>query len=104
MSETESSPAASVASGNQQPVEFPVPLAVYARSVRPKTVTMTRNGQTVMLKGRPVMSVTPGEPEEIFLKLLKIRHGREKHTPAGWKALIEKYANEPAHPGQPGVM
>lgn len=52
---------------------FPVPLAVFAKGLK-------------------------GTPDEIWSRLLKIRHGSEKHTPVEWQRLIERARNEPAHP------
>lgn len=71
--------------------EFPVPYDAFATTLRSRTVNDGRNRRMV-----------PGHPDEVFLKLLKIRHGREKHTPAQWWALIERLKAEPAHPMHPG--
>ena len=55
-------------------VEFPVPFARFASTLR-------------------------GTPEEVFTKLIKIQHGREKHTISEWHELIEALRHVPAHPG-----
>jgi hypothetical protein len=49
------------------------------------------------------MTVTPGHPDEIWLKLLRIRHGAERHTHAEWASLIDAAREEPAHPTVAGV-
>jgi len=88
----------------QPTTDFPVPLTVYAAALRPRRVPLLRNGQQVAFKGRVVMTATPGHPDEIWLKLLKIRHGRERHTPAEWAKLIDKYREDPAHPTDPRMV
>ena len=52
------------------PDEFPIPFQAFAR-----TLVKT--------------------PEEVWTKLLKMRHGKEKHTPTEWRALINAARNEP---------
>jgi hypothetical protein len=56
--------------------EFPVPFARFARSL--------------------LMS-----PDEVYITHIRIRHGRENHKPSEWRAVLEKYRNEPAHPLHP---
>ena len=80
------------------PIDHPVPFRDYAKTQRPKEVAMVKAGKPVMFKGRPVKTMTPGEPNEIWLKLLKINHGTEKHTLAEWDGLIDTYREQPAHP------
>lgn len=83
------------------PAEFAVPLATFAATLRP------RNSDSLTLRGsrgRPGASVfrlVPGEPDEIWLKLLQINHKAERHTMAEWYALIDTYRNQPAHPADP---
>jgi hypothetical protein len=77
--------------------EFPVPLSAFAATLRPRRVPLTRNGKTVVFKGRPVMTATAGHPDEIWLKLLKLRHGTEKRTHAQWRAAIDALRNQPAY-------
>jgi hypothetical protein len=74
---------------------LPVPLAVFAREVGPSV-----SYRQVRVRGRTAMLpvVVPGTPDEIWLKMLAVRHPNERHTLAGWRALIEKYRDEPAHP------
>jgi hypothetical protein len=46
----------------------------------------------------PVGQRTPrfhGHPDAVFGKLMQVRHGREKHTPTEWLALLENLKNEP---------
>jgi hypothetical protein len=49
------------------------------------------------------MTVAPGHPDEIWLRLLKVRHGTERHAVAAWSALIDEMRDEPAHPTVAGV-
>ncbi|MDA8249174.1 MAG: hypothetical protein M0Z28_08340 [Rhodospirillales bacterium] len=53
-------------------VEHPIPLAAFAASLK-------------------------GTSDEVYTKLLRIRHGMEKHTTAEWRALIDAARREPAH-------
>jgi hypothetical protein len=85
------------------PAELPIAFGVFAATLRPRRVPMLRNGAPVTFKGRVVMTVTYGHGDEIWLKLLKINHGGEKHTPTEWSALIAAYGSQPAYPGMPGV-
>ena len=70
----------------------------FAASLRPRPVPLTRNGAPVLFRGRQVMHAMPGHPDEVWLKLIKIRYGSEKHTQADWLALIDAARDEPAHP------
>lgn len=88
----------------QPPTDFPVPFAVYAAALRPQRVPLLRSGRQVIFKGRVVMTVTPGHVDEVWLKMLKIRHGSERHTPAEWAGLIDKYREDPAHPTDPRMV
>jgi len=45
-----------------------------------------------------IPTYSPGHSDEIWLKLLEVRHGIERHTPDEWHALIDRYRDEPAHP------
>ena len=85
------------------PVEPPVPLAMFAATLRPRRVALVKGGRPVIRGGAVVMTVTPGHPDEVWLKLLKIRHGAERHTHAEWAALIDAAREEPAHPTVAGV-
>lgn len=53
--------------------ELPVPWATFAASVK-------------------------GTPHEVWLTYLRMKHGVERHTLAGWHELIEQVAGLPAHP------
>lgn len=68
----------------------PVALADFAVTLRPPLI---RDG-----RGRVVGVGGPGHPDEIWLKHLSRMHGRERHTMAGWAAIIDRYRHEPAHP------
>lgn len=39
-----------------------------------------------------------GTPDEVWTTHLKRKHGRENHLVGEWRALIDKYRHEPAHP------
>ena len=115
---------AAVATAAAPAFSQPMSFAAFAATLRPQARPRVRNGQVVMSQARtitlrssalprrpgprrgvaaakPVMDVVPGHPDEIWLKLLKLRHGTEKHDSAGWFALIDNYRGEPAHPADP---
>lgn len=73
--------------------DLPVPLEHFAATLRPRTDPATRPGQRARL--------LPGEPDEVWLRLLSIRHRSERHTHAEWRSLIDRYRREPAHPSDP---
>lgn len=80
------------------PVGPTMPFAAFAASLGPQASVVapaTRPGQVARVR------VDPGHPDEVFLRLLRNRHGRESHTHADWMALIERFRNEPAHPSDP---
>ena len=85
------------------PVEPPVAFDAFAATLRPRRVPLTRNGRPVVRQGVAVMTVAAGHPDEIWLRLLRIRHGAERHAPAEWSALIDGMRDEPAHPTVAGV-
>jgi hypothetical protein len=106
MSETASSPIASQGGGTVAPVPaatpgLPVAFATFAASLRPRAVPLVRNGRPVLFRGRQAQTALPGHADELWLKLLRIRHGVEKHTAADWHALIDAMRDEPAHPSDP---
>lgn len=82
---------------------LPIAFAAFAATLRPHRVPLVRNGRTVTVKGAVVMTVSAGHPDEIWLKLLKIRYGSERHTEADWRRLIDRMREEPAHPSVMGV-
>ena len=99
--ETPSIVSAAPASAPVATVDFPVPLQVYAASLRPQRVPFLRGGRPVIVRGRQVMTMSQGHPNEVWLRLLRIQHGRERHTPTEWAALIDQYREQPAHASDP---
>lgn len=87
----QSVPVAPVAIGDP-----PIPFDAFARTILPR---WTNHGTDP--RGRPIRRLQPGHPDEAYLTLLRIRHGREKHTPAEWNGLIRAMGDEPAHPAHP---
>lgn len=79
----------------------PVAFSVFAATLRPRIMPLVRNGRTVVRNGRPVQTVRAGHPDEVWLRLLRIRHGAEKHAPAGWQKLIDAMRAEPVHAADP---
>ena len=76
----------------------PIPYVAFARSLGPSVAVVapaSRPGQA------PRVAVTPGHVDEVYLKLLKIKHGRENHTEVEWRKLIDDYRKAPAHPADP---
>jgi hypothetical protein len=57
--------------GSASVAEHPIPLAAFASTIR-------------------------GSDREVYARLLRVRHGAEKHTVAEWHALIDSLATEPA--------
>ena len=89
---------AAAAPGPQAAFAPPIALATFATALRPRRVPLVRNGRPVVVNGAQVMTVTEGHPDEVWLKLLKIRHGSERHTEAEWRAMVDGMRDEPAHP------
>jgi hypothetical protein len=81
--------------------ELPVPFKVFAAAHSPRRVPFMKNGRQVIFKGRPVYAMSAGSPLQIWLKLLKMNHGTERHTMADWEGLIQEYLNKPAHASDP---
>jgi hypothetical protein len=90
MSETQEAPAAPVV--DEGPVMV---FDEFARTLRPRGVQVPNTARP----GALMLRVMPGEPDEVWLKLLKIRSGKKKLTLAGWKAEIRKLHEEPAWRG-----
>jgi hypothetical protein len=84
------------------PSQAPIPLAAFATTLRPR-LTASRTVQSRQPGARPsvINTYSPGDPDEIWLKLLEVNHRIERHTSAEWRALIAKYKDEPAHPADP---
>ncbi len=80
-----------------------VAFAAFAQTLRPRRITVPPARGATGRAAVPQVRIEPGHPDEIWLKLLGMRHGREKHTPAGWRALIDGYRGQPAHPSVMGV-
>ena len=80
---------------------IPIAFAAFANTLRPRQVPLVRNGVPVMRRGRPGMTFMPGHPDQIWLRLVRIRHGGERHTETEWMALIDAMRDEPAHPSHP---
>jgi hypothetical protein len=92
-------PAAPVAASTEPLISF----AAFAATLHPRRVPLVRAGRPVVRAGTVVMTVAPGHPDEIWLRLLKVRHGTERHAVAAWSALIDEMRDEPAHPTVAGV-
>jgi hypothetical protein len=71
-----------------------ITLDVFARTLRPRTGTVPSTSKPGAMR----QTLLPGDPDEVYLKLLKIRHRGDKRTQEGWKALIDTYRSQPAHP------
>ena len=81
----------------------PIAFAAFAATLRPRRVPLVRNGRPVVVNGSAAMTVVAGHPDEVWLKLLKIRYGTERHSEAEWWVLIDGMREEPAHPSVAGV-
>jgi len=77
-------------SGEAEASPVPVAFAVFAASLRPP-LKRDDKGKVVGIEG-------PGHADEIWLKFIKRQHGMERHSLAGWMALIDRYRDQPAHP------
>ena len=79
-----------------------MPLQAFGATLRPQlTATRIVRSQRPGEPSRTINVYGAGHPDEIWLKLLEIRHGIERHTAADWHKLIAKYKQEPAHPADP---
>lgn len=92
MSDTEHAPDVEHTPEDAGDKEWPVTLAAFAKTLQPKMVQVPSTSKP----GTMTQKMVPGEPDEIWVKWLNIAHGRERHTIAGWKALIETYKTHPA--------
>jgi hypothetical protein len=91
-------PAPEAAKKPEAPKGPPIPFVAFAKGLGPSVAVVapaTRPGQA------PRIVVTPGHADEVYLKLLKMRHGRENRTEAEWRKLIDGYRHAPAHPADP---
>lgn len=43
----------------------------------------------------------PGEPDEVWIKLMRIKHRMERHSITDWRKMLDRYRDEPAHPTHP---
>lgn len=85
-----------------QPPQAPIPLAAFGATLRPQlTSTVSVRSNRPGDAPRSINTYTQGHPDEIWLKLLEVKHGIERHTADGWHALIAKYKSQPAHPSDP---
>lgn len=82
--------------------QAPITLTAFGATLRPQLIS-TRPVQSRQpgAKPTPINTYSPGHPDEIWLKLLTINHGIERHSVQEWHALIAKYRDEPAHPADP---
>jgi hypothetical protein len=82
--------------------QAPMPLAAFGALLRPQ-LTRTQTVQSRQPGSKPgiINTYTQGHPDEIYLKLLQVKHGIERHTADGWHKLIAKYKETPAHPSDP---
>lgn len=71
--------------------ELPIAFKAFAATLGPQVTKRDKNG-------RPV-SIAPGSTDEVWVKLIGINHGKERHTLSQWRALIEQYRDQPAYRG-----
>lgn len=80
----------------------PIPLAAFGALLRPQlTATQVVQNRRPGSPPHTIRVYSAGHPDEIWLKLLEVRHNNERHTEQEWRALIDKYRDEPAHPADP---
>ena len=94
-------PAAPSAPPVETAVELPIPLAAFAATLRPRPTPVLRDGKPVRLNGKPVVKFAPAHADEIWLKLLKIRHGTRRLTPTQWRDAIDAIRDEAVHSSDP---
>jgi hypothetical protein len=78
--------AAKVVSG-----ELPIAFRAFAAVLGPQVTKRDKHGHAA--------EIAPGSADEVWLKHIKIQHGKERHTLTEWRALIDKYRNQPAYRG-----
>ncbi len=85
--------------------QTPMPLAAFAATLRPQ-LTRTQIVQARQPGAKPstISTYTQGHPDEIWLKLLQVKHGIERHTADDWHKLIAHYKKQPAHPADPNYV
>lgn len=87
------------------PSPVPIPLAVFGAMLKPQltgtsTMPVRKPGDTPHV----IKIYSQGHADEIWLKMLQIKHGIERHTVEGWHALIAHYKTIPAHPADPNYV
>lgn len=71
--------------------ELPIAFKAFAATLGPQVTKRDK-------EGRPA-AIAPGTADEIWLKWIKINHGKERHTVSQWRALINNYRDQPAYRG-----
>lgn len=41
------------------------------------------------------------EHDQVFATHLRVKHGRENHTPTAWRTILDGHRDTPAHPEHP---
>ena len=79
-----------------------MPLAAFGATLRPQ-LTATKTVRPLAPGAQPgvIHTYSTGHPDEIWLKLLEVKHGIERHTAEQWHGLIEYYRKQPAHAADP---
>ena len=81
------------------PTSAPITFEMFARTLRPQSVTVPNLSRP----GASRQEIVPGAPDEVYLRLVRIRHGFEKRSPESWQSLIDDMRGEPAHPSALGA-
>jgi hypothetical protein len=77
----------------------PVPLRTFAESLGVRYASV--QARTTRGHRQIAQALSSGHPDEVWLKLLAIRHPNGRHSVEDWAKLIERYKQEPAHPSDP---
>lgn len=82
-----------------------MPLSAFAALLRPQlTRTQTVQSRQPGSKPSTINTYAQGHPDQMWLKLLEVKHRVERHTAEEWRTLIAKYKAQPAHPADPAYV
>ena len=81
------------------PTSVPVTFSTFASTLRPQAMTVPNLARP----GTTRQEIVPGSADEVYLRLVRIRHGSEKHPLEDWQSLIDAMRGEPAHPSALGA-
>jgi len=80
--------------------ELPVPLSKFADALRPQITGYTSVFSKIGGKKsapRQLATYSSGDADQVWVKLLAVHHGNERHTMSEWRDMIDQYRQQPAY-------